>query len=96
MDDKVDPTTLQALAHRQRQRLLFFRMSKASLREFREYYVTTALKWVTNLPMFCARVSRDQRTNVLPCSAEVVFTRSAALIATSCTMDKRTEPWKQG
>ena len=27
-----------------------------------------------------------------PCSAKVLFTRSAALIATSCTMDKRTEP----
>ena len=40
------PTTLQALAHRQRQLLLFFRMSKASLREFHEYYETTALKWV--------------------------------------------------
>ena len=75
---------------------VFFRMSKASLREFREYYETTALKWATNLSMFCARVSRGQRTNLLPCSAEVLFTRSAALIATSCTMDKRTEPWKQG
>ena len=75
------PTTLQALAHRQRQRLLFFRMSRRSLKEFREYYETTALKWVTNLSMFCARVSRGQRTNLLPCSAEVLFTRSAALIA---------------
>ena len=62
----------------------------------REFYETTALKWVTNLSMFCARVSRGQRTNPLPCSAEVLFTRSAALIATSCTMDKRTERWKQG
>ena len=42
------------------------------------------------------RVSRGQRTNLLPCSAEVLFTRSAALIATSCIMDKRTEPWEQG
>ena len=34
-----------------------FRMLEASLREFREYYVTTALKSVTNLSVFCARVS---------------------------------------
>ena len=71
-------------------------MSDVSLREFREYYVTTALKWVTNLFVFCAHVSRDQRTNPLPCSAEVLFTRSVALIAISYTMDRLTEPWKQG
>ena len=57
---------------------------------------TMVLKWVTNAAMFCARVSRDQRTNLLLCSAEVLFTRSAALIATSCVMDRLTEPWKQG
>ena len=62
-------------------------MLKAFLREFREYYATMMLKWVTNLAMFCARVSRDQRTNLLLCSAEVLFTRSAALIATSCIIE---------
>ena len=41
--------SLPALAYRQRQILLSFRTSEVSLREFREYYVTTALKWVTNL-----------------------------------------------
>ena len=62
-------------------------MLKASLREFREYYATIVLKWVTNLAMFCASVSRDQRTNLLLCSAEVLFTRSAELIATPCIME---------
>ena len=90
------PTTLPALVPLQRQHLSFFRMLEASLREFREYYATMVLKCVTNLAMFCARVSRDQRTNPLLCSAEVLFTKSAASIATSCTMDKLTEPWKQG
>ena len=71
-------------------------MSEASLREFREYYVKTALKWVTNLSVIRARVSQDQRTNSLPCSAEVLFTSSVALIAISYTMDRLTEPWKQG
>ena len=84
--------------YRQRHLLLFSRMSKASLRKFREYYVTTAFKWVTNLSVFCARVSQDQRTNPLPFSAEVLFTRSAALqlITISYIMDRLTEPWKQG
>ena len=76
--DSNIPTTLPAPAHLQRQHLLFFRMLKAFLREFREYYATMMLKWVSNLAMFCARVSRDQRTNLLLCSAEVLFTRSAA------------------
>ena len=71
-------------------------MSEASLRKFREYYVTTALKWVTNLSMFCVHVSRDQRTNPLPCSVEVLFTGWPALIAISYTKDRLTEPWKQG
>ena len=85
------PTTLPGLA----QILVSFRMSEASLREFREYYLTTVLKWVTNLSIFCALVFRDQRRNRVPCSAEVLFIRSATLIATSCTMDRLTEPWKQ-
>ena len=89
-------TTLPALALLQRRHLLFFYMSEVSLREFREYYVTMVLKCVTNLVMFCAHVSRDQRPNRQPCSAEVLFTRSAASNATLCTMDRRTEPWKQG
>ena len=83
-------------AHCQCPLSLFSRMSEASLREFREYYVTTALKWVTNLSMFCVQVSRDQRTNPLPCSVEVLFTGWPALIAISYTMDRLTEPWKQG
>ena len=62
----------------------------------REYYVTTALTWVTNLSVFCARVSQDQRTNHLPCSAEVLFTKSVAWIAISYTMDRLPEPCKQG
>ena len=90
------PTTLPAPTHRQRHLLLFSLMSEASLREFREYYVTTALKWVINLFVFCARVSQDQRTNHLPCSAEVLFTKSVAWIAISYTMDRLTEPCKQG
>ena len=88
------PTVLPAPARRQRHLSLFSRMSEASLRKFREYYVTTTLKWVTNLSMFCVHVSRGQRTNPPPCSAEVLFTGSPALIAISCTMDRLTEPWK--
>ena len=88
-------TALPAPARRQCHLLLFSRMSEASLRKFCEYYVTKALKWVTNLSMFRVHVSRDQRTNPLPCSTEVLFTGSPALIAVSYTMDRLTEPWKQ-
>ena len=86
------PTALPVWRHL----LLFSPMWEASLRECCEYFVTTALKWVTNLPMFCAHVSRDQRTNLLPCSAEVLFTRLAALITILYAMDRLIEPWKQG
>ena len=48
-------------------------------------------------PFNVLRTRPKDKPSPLQCrGAEVLFTRWAALIASSCTVDKGTEPWKQG